>query len=140
MILLGLGDPTAASYNSNTIRSYARKTVGVSNPDAPLDFGDTFLDEGHLRDALSASRDSEVTITVDGRTNPLTAVDTGTNVRRNYKIRFVEGGGRTLIEAISYPFPPEFNGNPVRFTQPQVEAVRSGLSPGLTLVVGPPVS
>jgi intron-binding protein aquarius len=140
MILLGLGDPTAASYNSSTIRSYARKTVGVANPDAALDFGDTFLDEEHLREALSASGESKVTITVDGRAEPSSAVDAGTNIRQNYKIRFVEGGGSGMIEATSYPFPPMVNGNPVRFTAPQVEAVRSGLSPGLTLVVGPPVS
>jgi intron-binding protein aquarius len=140
MILLGLGDPTAASYKSSTVRSYARKTVGVANPDAALDFGDTFLDEEHLREALAACGDSKVTITVDGRAEPLSAVDTGTHVRKNYKIRFVEGGGRALIEATSYSFPTKVNGNPVRFTQPQVEAVRSGLSPGLTLVVGPPVS
>lgn len=36
-----------------------------------------------------------------------------------------------------YPedLPPQ---NPVRFTPVQVEAVKSGVQPGLTLVVGPP--
>jgi intron-binding protein aquarius len=129
LILLGCGDPTSASYKSNVVKQYARNTVGVANPDAPLDFGDTFLDEEHLRTSFSNSA-SEVKIIDNG----------GSSGRCNYKIRSIEanGDGKTTIEATTYPFPSEAKGNPVRFTPPQVEAVRSGLSPGLTLVVGPP--
>jgi intron-binding protein aquarius len=56
--------------------------------------------------------------------------------RCNYKIIEKEGN----LEATPYAFPPSITGNQVRFTPVQIEAVRSGLSPGLTLVVGPPGS
>lgn len=128
LILLGLGDPAAASYKSSTVQSYARRTVGVANPDAALDFGDTFLSEEHLRESFADTGK----LVCDGEKE---------EGRCNYKIRFVEGdskSGGTQIEATSYSFPEEVTGNPVRFTPPQVEAIRSGLSPGLSLVVGPP--
>jgi len=137
LILLGLGDPTSASYKSSNVRSYARKTVGVANPDAPLDFGDTFLDEQHLLESFPSSDSGITKVTVDGQRKP----KSGAKFRRNFKIKFSEesdDSGTTLVEATSYEFPPEVKGNPVRFTPPQVEAIRSGLSSGLTLVVGPP--
>jgi len=73
--------------------------------------------------------------------------------RKNYRIQMVGntttsssnnnnnnngGDGGEHIEAASYPFPTNVNGNPVRFTPVQVKAIQSGLSPGLTLIVGPP--
>jgi intron-binding protein aquarius len=146
LTLLGCGDPTSASYKSSTVTSYARKTVGVANPDAPLDYGDTFLDENHLRESFatgSSDKAHTVKILVDGRSD--IEVDDGNRSsqgRRNFKIRTIEEGvgnrDETIIEATSYAFPHGVQGNPVRFTPPQVEAIRSGLSPGLTLVVGPP--
>ena len=130
LILLGLGDPAAASYKSAAVQSYARKTVGVANPDAPLDFGDTFLDEKHLRESFA---DTGKVVVKGG--------DENEGGRCNYRIRFLEGkesNEETEVEASAYAFPREVTGNPVRFTPPQVEAIRSGLSPGLSLVVGPP--
>ena len=140
LILLGLGDPASASYKSATVRSYARKTVGVANPDSPLDFGDTFLDERHLAESFLDSDGAKSKVTIDGKKTSKGAKG-GSGARRNFKIRFVEedgGSGGTLVEGNSYDFLPDVKGNPVRFTPPQVEAIRSGLSPGLTLVVGPP--
>jgi intron-binding protein aquarius len=59
--------------------------------------------------------------------------------RCNYKLKFVEENAKIKIEATPYPFPSNtFVGNQVPFTPVQVEAIRSGLSSGLTLVVGPP--
>lgn len=52
----------------------------------------------------------------------------------------IEGAKRSTVEAISYPFPEGVKGNPVPFTPLQVAAIRAGLSPGLSLVVGPPGS
>jgi len=129
LILLGLGDPCSASYNSSTVRSYARKTVGVANPDAPLDFCDTFLDEQHLRESFRSEID---TSGPEG---------SGSSAKRqNFKVRFLGEDGRMVgdssIQAASYDSLPGVKGNPVRFTPPQIEAIRSGLSPGLTLVVG----
>ena len=133
-ILLGLGDPTSASYKSSTVKTFARKTAGVANPDAALDFGDTFLNEEHLRESFK----SAAKVSCDGRGD--TAKEEG-QVRRNYRIRFVatdDADGNTQVDATSYASPLSASGNPVRFTPPQVEAIRSGLSPGLTMVVGPP--
>ena len=141
LILLGLGDPASASYKSATVRSYARKTVGVANPDAPLDFGDTFLDEQHLLESFPDSGGATPKVTIDGKSDAKGAKGGSDTTRRNFKIRFVEDDGDSsgaLVEGTSYDFLPGVKGNPVRFTPPQVEAIRSGLSPGLTLVVGPP--
>lgn len=128
LILLGCGDPASASYKSNIVKQYARNTVGVANPDAPLDFGDTFLDVEHLRESF-ADTASELNV-VD---------EVGGQRRRNFKVRTITGDdGSSKIDATAYPSPSSVVGNSVKFTPSQVEAIRSGLSPGLSLVVGPP--
>lgn len=130
-LLMGTADPTSATYNSPTMKNYALQTVGVNKPTDYLDFGDTFLDESHLRQSF---QDKEVS--VDGRKE---MPDNPTETRRsNFKIRFTEKGSKQVVEVVSLDFPKGVAGNPVRFTPLQVEAIRSGLSPGLTLVVGPP--
>jgi hypothetical protein len=130
-LLLGYGDPASASYNAAAIKVFAEKTPGVANPDAALDFGDTFLDEKHLRESFPTCA-----VVVDGKT---TLDKQHHDKRRNYKVRF-HGNEQTgfAVEATSYSFDEETSGNPVRFTPVQVEAIRSGLSLGLTTVVGPP--
>jgi intron-binding protein aquarius len=50
-VLLGHGDVSSASYSSCRMRRYAINTVGVTNPNDPLDYGDTFVDEDHLQDS-----------------------------------------------------------------------------------------
>ena len=130
-LLLGYGDPASASYNAAAIKVFAEKTPGVANPDSFLDFGDTFLDEKHLRESFPTC-----TVVVDGRT---TLDEQHSIVRRNYKVRIHgEDQSGCAVEATSYSFDDETSGNPVRFTPVQVEAIRSGLSLGLTTVVGPP--
>lgn len=104
-------------------------TVGVNKPTDFLDFGDSFLDEAHLRASFEGST------TVDGRSKPQKKSN---GRRQNYQVRFTEADGKKTVEAVSRPFPDTKAGNPVQFTPVQVEAIRSGLSPGLTLVVGPP--
>lgn len=132
-VLLGQGDPRNASYKSETLKAYARDTAGVANPDAFLDFGDTFLDEEHLRSSFA---DLSNEIIVDGRKD-LESMTAGG--RNNYRIRIIENEeGKPRVVAESYEFPGGGRGNPVRFTPIQVEAIRGGLSPGLSLVVGPP--
>lgn len=134
-LVLGSGDPTCASYKSPSMKEYALNTVGVNKPSDYLDFGDTFLDEAHLRDSF----DGEVI--VDGR--KFQTKKKGKLPRSNYKIQLAEeaaaeGRSKTVINGKRLPFPNGVSGNAVRFTPLQVEAIHSGLSPGLTLVVGPP--
>ncbi len=130
-LILGHGDPTAASYKSDTMKQYAKNTVGVNKHSDFLDFGDTFLNHDHLK----SSFESEVIIVEEA------SVDQ--KKRHNYKIRFStrksgEDNTTKTIEAVPCPHPEQSRGNPVHFTPVQVEAIRSGLLPGLTLVVGPP--
>lgn len=130
-LILGHGDPLAASYKSDTMKQYAMNTVGVNKPTDYLDFGDTFLDLSHLQESF----DGEVLVEGSDKLD--------TNKRHNFKVRFSEGKGQggsktTKIEAVATRHPEKSLGNPVRFTPVQVGAIRSGLSPGLTLVVGPP--
>ncbi|KAL3916368.1 MAG: hypothetical protein SGILL_005212 [Bacillariaceae sp.] len=130
-LLLGTAEPTSASFNSETMKAYASKTVGVNNPSDYLDFGDTFLDEAHLRSCFDGKE-----VSVDGRKkSPSGKKETQ---RSNFKIKFTNKKGKETVEAVSVPFPKQVHGNPVPFTPLQVQAVRSGLSPGLTLIVGPP--
>jgi len=136
-LLLGTANPKSASYKSETIKNYALYTIGVNKPTDFLDFGDTFLDQDHLRSSFS-----ECDMTLDG-----IKLTKGNHFREekhrsNLKIRFSqtcdEISKSDVVEAVSSPSPKNVAGNSIRFTPPQVEAVRSGLSPGLTLIVGPP--
>eukprot|EP00934_Nitzschia_sp_Nitz4_P008529 Nitzschia sp. Nitz4//scaffold3_size479765//306225//310635//NITZ4_000127-RA/size479765-augustus-gene-1.609-mRNA-1//-1//CDS//3329550839//8519//frame0 len=132
-LVLGNGDPSSAWYKSAPMKQYAIKTVGVNKPTDFLDFGDTFLDEAHLR----ASFDADVVLKESGSHQ---AEDDNAC---NFKLRFPEtsasaDGSNQPIEAIRCKRASNVTGNPIRFTPVQVEAIRSGLSPGLTLVVGPP--
>eukprot|EP00536_Pseudo-nitzschia_multiseries_P007475 jgi/Psemu1/256274/estExt_Genewise1Plus.C_1770015 len=136
-LLLGTADPKSASYNSDTMKSYAMQTVGVNKPTDFLDFGDTFLDQNHIRASFGESK-----VILDGQELSGDDVSSDGGPRSNFKIRFSKdsetGSEKQLVDAATLPFPKGIAGNSVRFTPAQVEAVRSGLSPGLTLVVGPP--
>ena len=161
-LLLGQGPVHAAHYQSTQMVSYANQTVGVSH-DTFLDFGDTFLDETHLQQAFEIEDEQKTTILftgtgqsrsgrtttcgsstpVDDKSSMDDGEDTRAGPRKNYKLRFSitedDGGSKSLeIEAMSYKRLEHHVGNPIRFTSKQVEAIRSGLSCGLTLVVGPP--
>jgi Intron-binding protein aquarius N-terminus len=128
-VLLGHGNPEEASYLSETMKTYANATPGVAGIDSFLDFGDTFVDEDHLRNSFV---DSAREILVDGRKK---AKKSEPDQRFCYRVRATKQGE---IQAESYRFPDGVKGNPVPFTPRQVAAVRAGLSPGLSLVVGPP--
>lgn len=129
-LVLGTGNTAAASYKSAYMKEYAMKTVGVNKPSDFLDFGDTFLSEDHLRESFEGK------MTIDGKERPEKA--SNDKPRCNYSIRIAVIDDKTITAAKSEPFPKDIAGNPVRFTPLQVEAIHSGLSPGLTMVVGPP--
>ena len=128
-VLLGYGNPAAASYDSQNMIRFAEKTTGVTPPSAALDYGDTFLSESHLRASFEGD------ITVDGRHE---IEESSSNQRVNYRIKIETDSGKQVLQATSYPFYSNCAGNPVPFTPVQVKAIRSGLSPGLTMIVGPP--
>ena len=131
-VLLGYGgDPSAANFSSPKMISFASKTAGVSSPDAALDYGDTFINDEHLRDSFPGCD-----ITLDGADVSSSVAEQG---RKKYRVKVIDqDGGKVKVEATTYPFPPLYDGNPVHFTPVQVKAIRSGLSPGLTTIIGPP--
>ncbi|KAL7442324.1 hypothetical protein ACHAXM_008325 [Skeletonema potamos] len=124
-VLLGYGgDPAAASFWSPQMKSFASKTAGVTPPNAALDFGDTFMDEKHLKDSFPGCN-----VIVNGYQD-------GSSTRNNYRVKVTEEN----VEATAYKYPTIGSGNPIRFTPVQVQAIRSGLCAGLTTIIGPPGS
>lgn len=129
-IILGYGDPGAAHYSQR------------DNSLATLDFNDTFLDFEHLKAGFPG-----YTIT----NNP------NTEMVPPYKLTFAEqkSGKRMAdeeelkaqkainVEAYTIPSRGPYpytvpRKNRVQFTPTQIEAIRAGMQPGLTIVVGPP--
>ena len=107
-ILLGYGDPS--------------KCKGGKKPDF-LDFSDTFIDPQHVIESFP-----------DYSVNVKESASSSSGGRVNYKVKFMEETKKLHITP--YPFPPYIAGNDVRFTPRQVEAIKSGGNPGLTLIVG----
>lgn len=128
-IILGYGDPAAAHYSS------------MPDQIATMDFNDTFLDMDHLRASFP---EHEVHLSPGISDDPKTLV-------RPFRITF-EGvaspddkSAAKLITVEPHRIPSRgpylFNEpkkNAIPFTPTQVEAIRAGMQPGLTLVVGPP--
>ena len=129
--ILGYGDPTSVSYSSKQMTAYSMKTAGISPEKSELDFCDTFLDERHLRDSFPSFQ-----VIIDG----LVSSSLDSNSIKNYRLKIPSSNLHTpaTIVAESYLRSTQSKGNSVRFTPVQIEAIRSGLSKGLTLIVGPP--
>jgi hypothetical protein len=151
--ILGHGDPKDSSYQSKQMEIYAKSTIGVPNPDALLDYGDTFIDEDHLQASFlglssSITFDERSELISKSQADPESDKNKSDQPRRNYKVRVIHSVDCNAsnislkVEAISYQFRGGTNekGNLIRFTPRQVAAIRSGLSPGLSLIVGPPGS
>ena len=126
-ILLGYGDPAMAHYTR------------MPNVERALDFRDTFLDWQHLRASFP-----DYTIQIKEKGARHQSLDPP------YKLCFPPANPTDDTEAVtitveSYsatnrgPYPhSEPKRNTVPFTPTQVEAIRAGMQPGLTMIVGPP--
>jgi intron-binding protein aquarius len=136
-IILGYGNADAAHYSrrndqldafdavdtfhdlEHVVRSFPEMSVTMSTIDST--FRPTMLPErGRLLVQLSLDR-AQRSVTVNSQ--PLT---------------FIDGQHSTAIVATKAQISEMLRSNPVRFTPLQVEAIRDGMNPGLTLVVGPP--
>lgn len=137
-ILLGYGDPGAAHYSN------------MPNTIPTVDFNDTFLDFEHLKESF-AGYSIEVKNPVVVKPEPpfkiyFEEMDMQSRKRKINEINEEkESVAKKSIIVESYktplrgPYPylqPKKNG--IRFTRAQIEAVKSGMQPGLTMVVGPP--
>ncbi|KAK9820367.1 hypothetical protein WJX72_009525 [[Myrmecia] bisecta] len=148
-IFLGYGDPAAAQY---THMDSLLQTV---------DFKDTFLDADHIKESFpghdievvnNSGTDAPVRpfrITFPPPPKPQDAASGKGSKRKKAgadvaaEAAQAEAPKKLVVDSYRpadpgpYPQdqPPE---NPVRFTPVQVEAIKSGVQPGLTMVVGPP--
>ncbi|XP_077992997.1 RNA helicase aquarius-like [Glandiceps talaboti] len=135
-IILGYGDPGAAHYTK------------MDTSVLTLDFVDTFLDINHLKASFP---DHEIKVTTD---NPalqkppfkviFPAKTSGTK-RKHGEDAESEDKGKIQLTVEPYVIPNRgpypFNQpkkNTIPFTSTQIEAIRAGMQPGLTMVVGPP--
>mmetsp|Transcript_120870 Transcript_120870/g.386021 ORF Transcript_120870/g.386021 Transcript_120870/m.386021 type:complete len:1036 (-) Transcript_120870:49-3156(-) len=122
-LFLGYGDPGAAQY--------WKLPTALSK----IDFRDTFIDQDHILESFPDAENIEIP----------------DDLERPFRLEFnkvtSEPGKRPLenVVATAYRLPnmgpyPECKPreNKVRFTPVQVEAIRAGVNPGLTMVVGPP--
>ena len=125
-IFLGYGDPAAA------------QPANMPNQLRTVDFKDTFLDAQHLRESFP------------GREVVFSSTTGGETPHPPFRVTFPEppsdgdaSAGPLVVESYVPPDPGPYpenqpNLNRVRFTPVQVEAIRDGVQPGLTMVVGPP--
>lgn len=124
-LLIGYGDPGAAHYTN------------MANKRDTIDYFDTFLDYDHL---VESFKDKYTIKTIDGRME----VDSNkSNPQPPFKVHFYEDEKKIEVEPYSLPsrgpYPTVIpKKNVIKFTPTQVEAITSGLQPGLTMVVGPP--
>ncbi|KAI9828184.1 MAG: hypothetical protein M1826_006112 [Phylliscum demangeonii] len=141
-VFLGYGDTTAAHHTH------------LPNRIPTLDFGDTFLDWKHLEESFPAAAvaiDHQKVATSEPlfRLEIIQTAPDSTPSQPSKKRRRVETGEPSApgpsIRASAYK--PPYNGpyltdaikrNNVRFTPKQVEAISSGMQPGLTVIIGPP--
>ncbi|CAF1627837.1 unnamed protein product [Rotaria magnacalcarata] len=125
-LILGYGDPASAHYSN------------MKNNIPILDWNDTFIDVKHLRASFP---DYKIRATEDDRSKHVPP----------FKLTFCdlrskgEHAGEKLIILEPYkipnrgPYPfSQPRQNTVRFTPTQIEGIKTGMQPGLTLIVGPP--
>ncbi|XP_017083650.2 RNA helicase aquarius [Drosophila eugracilis] len=135
-ILLGYGDPGAAHYSNMT------------NQERSLEFNDTFLDYKHLVESFP-NYDLKCEVPEEERIPPYRLIFEDVAIHKESDEEEVEEKVEPeLTKSISVqPYKYEARGpypsdkpkqNSIRFTPTQVEAIRAGMQPGLTLVVGPP--
>ncbi|OWK62012.1 RNA helicase aquarius isoform X2 [Lonchura striata] len=135
-IILGYGDPSSAHYSK------------MPNQISTLDFNDTFLSIDHLKASFP---EYNVKVTVD---NPDLHVPPfritfpmkegkGTKRKEDGSEENPEEDKTLIVEPHVIPNrgPYPYNQpkrNTIQFTHTQIEAIRAGMQPGLTMVVGPP--
>jgi len=135
-IFLGYDDPAAAHYSN------------LDNQIQDLDFNDTFLSMGHLRISFP---DYKIKCTQDDPQKQVPPfrvkfpLERASKKRKQQETEDEEEKPEKELVVEPYvipnrgPYPyNQPKKNSVPFTQTQAEAIKSGMQPGLTMVVGPP--
>ncbi|CAJ0946367.1 unnamed protein product, partial [Mesorhabditis belari] len=123
--ILGYGDPDSAHYSkmATTIPS--------------LDFNDTFLSYEHLVESFPGYEIRSTTTDKEKLKAPFRITFNDLDRRQNVdhgKVINVE----PIVKPPRTPYPLNIKQNAIKFTPSQVEAIKSGMQQGLTMVVGPP--
>uniref|UniRef100_A0ABM5FAI4 RNA helicase aquarius isoform X1 n=1 Tax=Pogona vitticeps TaxID=103695 RepID=A0ABM5FAI4_9SAUR len=134
-IILGYGDPSSAHYSK------------MPNQINCLDFNDTFLSIDHLKasfpgynikitveDPLLQIPPFRITFPVRSEAGKKRKENDGEKVEDS-KTLIVEP--HVILNRGPYPY-NQPKRNTIQFTHTQIEAIRAGMQPGLTMVVGPP--
>ncbi|XP_057199883.1 RNA helicase aquarius isoform X3 [Triplophysa rosa] len=135
-IILGYGDPGSAHYSK------------MANQISSLDFNDTFLSIEHLKSCFPGYT-VKVTEEDPARQVPPFRIqfpvqNTKGKKRKADEEDLPDEEDRTLVvepHVIPNRGPYPYNQpkrNTIQFTPTQIEAIRAGMQPGLTMVVGPP--
>ncbi|MEJ1278572.1 aquarius [Cricetulus griseus] len=136
-IILGYGDPSSAHYSK------------MPNQIATLDFNDTFLSIEHLK-ASFPGHNVKVTVNDPALQIPPFRITFPVRSGKGKKRKDADGEEDDIEEAKTlivephvipnrgpYPY-NQPKRNTIQFTHTQIEAIRAGMQPGLTMVVGPP--
>uniref|UniRef100_A0A8D3DPT1 RNA helicase aquarius n=1 Tax=Scophthalmus maximus TaxID=52904 RepID=A0A8D3DPT1_SCOMX len=137
-IILGYGDPGSAHYSK------------MPNQISALDFNDTFLSLDHLRSCFPGNTIKVTEENPDLQVPPFRIKFPISNKTEKGKKRKAEEPVEDQVEDTTlvvepyvtpnrgpYPY-NQPKRNTIQFTPTQIEAIRAGMQPGLTMVVGPP--
>ncbi|XP_019132715.2 RNA helicase aquarius isoform X1 [Larimichthys crocea] len=137
-IILGYGDPGSAHYSK------------MPNQISTLDFNDTFLSLDHLRSCFPGytikvtEENPELQVFPFRIKFPISnKTDKGKKRKADEEEEDKEEDMTLIVEPYVTPNrgPYPYNQpkrNTIQFTPTQIEAIRAGMQPGLTMVVGPP--
>ncbi|MEQ2311069.1 hypothetical protein AMECASPLE_015812, partial [Ameca splendens] len=137
-IILGYGDPGSAHYSK------------MPNQISTLDFNDTFLSLDHLRSCFPGctikviEENPELQVPPFRIKFPISSTkDKGKKRKADEEEKDNEEDKTLIVEPYVAPNrgPYPYNQpkrNTIQFTPTQIEAIRAGMQPGLTMVVGPP--
>ncbi|XP_005109242.1 RNA helicase aquarius [Aplysia californica] len=132
-LILGYGDPDSAHYSK------------MPNTKATLDWNDTFLSLEHLKSSYHQHK-MEVEGEPEKQVPPyrLTFQENSQEGKRGLESDENKEGSK-VVKAVPHiipnrgPYPYNMpKKNSIQFTPTQIEAIRAGMQPGLTMVVGPP--
>uniref|UniRef100_A0A8R1DM74 Intron-binding protein aquarius n=1 Tax=Caenorhabditis japonica TaxID=281687 RepID=A0A8R1DM74_CAEJA len=128
-VILGYGEPDSAHYSK------------LSSAVSELDFNDTFLSFDHVKSSFPGYK---VIGTEEDETRMIPPFKLQfKDLERRQDVEMKESELKTIVvtpltrKKIT-PYDYHRNKNQVLFTPSQIEAIKSGMQPGLTMVVGPP--
>ncbi|KAH7719949.1 DEAD box protein helicases superfamily protein (Aquarius) [Aphelenchoides avenae] len=125
-VILGYGEPDSAHYSK------------INNTVASVDFNDTFLSYEHLVEAFPEHK----VICEEEKPEPPFALtfkefipQHDVDEAQRDKSIVVSSRRKNRVSLFEHG---QYRQNHIRFTPAQVEAIKAGMQPGLTMVVGPP--